>query len=115
MFRSKKFCYKPHAAIYNWSTSYERASHSTVSSPKAPKKKKEVKRLSFLCESYDSVWLKRFLKRSGSKQKTGSKRLKTSKKKQAASQDTSPEGCIVDSIALKRDCLKVINYFMSIK
>ena len=114
MFRSKKFCYKPHDAIYNWSTSYERALPSTVSSPRAPKKKKEVKRLSFLCETYDSVWLKRFLRRSGSKQKIGKQQLKTPKKKQGAVQDTRADGCIVDSVAMKKDCLKVINCFMCI-
>ena len=114
MFRSKKFCYKPHDAIYNWSTSYDRASPSTVSSPRLPKKKKEVKRLTFLCENYDSVWLKRFLKRSGSKQKIGKHHLKAPKKTQGAVQNTRPEGGKVDSVALKRDCLKVINYFICI-
>ena len=110
MFRSKKFfCYQPHDNIFNWPTIGNRASASNVSSQRSPKKKKEVQRLTFLCQNYDSVWLKRFLKRSGLKQRSGKQRLKT-QGKQRILEDTIPKDSIVDSNTTKRVSLKVIKH-----
>ena len=85
MCRSKKIhFYKPHDSIFNWTITNDQTSPPQIKTLRSPKRKKEVKRLTFVCESYDSVWLKRFLKRSGVKQKA--------KKQSTKSQAPNP-GC----------------------
>ena len=84
------------------------AAPSMISSSRPLKSKKETKRLTFLCESYDSVWLKRFLKRSGTNQKSVRQRLKDSLKEKNIAKDTKSEECITDSIGLEKPGLKVI-------
>ena len=80
-----------------------------MSSHQSPKKKKEVQRLTFLCENYDSVWLKRFLKRSGQKQRSEKQRLKP-QGKQRIMEDINPKDCIDDYDTAKRVCFKVIKH-----
>ena len=120
MCRSKKIhFYKPHDSIFNWTITNDQTSPPQVKTLSSPKRKKEVKRITFVCESYDSVWLKRFLKRSGVKQKASKQRTRSHALNLGSAGKTGPDQSLKDSVPKmrvflqrrSRSCVNVRNNF----
>ena len=119
MCRSKMIhCYKPHDSIFNWTITNDQTPPPQVKTLSSPKGKKEVKRITFVCESYDSVWLKRFLKRSGVKQKARKQRTKSQAPNPGCESKFEPDQSHKDFLPKmrflqrrSRSCVDVINIF----